>query len=145
MKTHTSLVQKLISRSVTGQGLGLNVHVHTGLTIHLSWNPGVCTVSFQNCIAQHTVQSAVWYAIIRQIRRRGLTGACKCVYGTDTGLERETIEEVCFYTTFAGIRYYCRCKFAFSLEIGKHYRTSIFLTEGCMMLFEAAHIALGER
>jgi len=51
MKTHTSLVQKLISRSVTGQGLGLSAHVHTGLTIQLSWNPGVCTGSYQNCIA----------------------------------------------------------------------------------------------
>jgi hypothetical protein len=43
MKTHTSLVQKLISRSVTGQGLALSVHAHTGLTIHLSKNPGVRT------------------------------------------------------------------------------------------------------
>jgi len=144
MKTYTSLVQKLISRSVTGQGLGLSVHAHTGLTIHLSWNPGVCTGSFQNCIARHTAHSAVWYAIIRQIRRRGLTGVCKCVYGTDTGLERETVDEVCFYTTFAGIRYYCRCKFAFSLEIGEHYRTSTFLKVGCMMLFETAPIRLGE-
>jgi len=118
--------------------------VHTGLTIHLSWNPVVRTGSYQNCTARHTVQSAVWHEIIRQIRRRGLTGVCKCVYGTVTGLEKETIDEVCFYTTFAGIRYYCRCKFAFSFEIGENYRSSIFLTEGCMMLFEAAHIAFGE-
>jgi len=100
--------------------------------------------SYQNCIARHTVQSAVWYAIIRQIRRRCLTGVCRCVYGTDIGLEEETIDEVCFYTTDAGMRYYCRCKYAFSLEIGEHYRTSIFLIEGCMMLFETARIALGE-
>jgi len=147
MKTHTSLVQKLISRSVTGQGLGLSVHAHTGWTIHLAWNPGVCRGTFQNCIARHTIQSAVWYAIIRQIRRRRLTGVCKCVYGVYgiyTGLEEETIDGVCFYTTYAGIRYYCRCKYAFSLEIGEHYRTSIFLTQGCMMLFEAASNALGE-
>jgi len=64
MKTHTSLVEKLISRSVTGQGLGSSVYAHTGLTIHLSWNPGVRTGSFQNCVVRHTVQSAVWYAII---------------------------------------------------------------------------------
>ena len=143
-KKFTSIVQKVISRSITGQGLGLTVHAHTGLTFHLSWNPGVRKGSFQNCIARHTVQSAVWYAIIRQIRRRGLTGVCKCVYGTDMELGEEIIEEVCFYTAYAGIRYYCRCKYAFSLEIGENYRTSIFLTEGCMMLFEAARIALGE-
>jgi len=144
MKTHTSLVQKLISRSVTGQGLGLSIHAHTGWTIHLSWNPGVCTGSFQNCIARHTVQSAVWYAIIRQIRCRRLTGVFKCVYGVDIGLGEEIIDEVCFYTIYAGIRYYRRSKYAFSLEIGENYRTSMFLTEGCMMLFETARTALGQ-
>jgi len=144
MKTHTSLVKKIISHAVTGQGLGLSVHAHTGLTVHLSWNPGVRTGSYQNCIARHTLQSAVWHEIIRQIRRRGLTGVCKCVYGTVTGLEKETIDEVCFYTTFAGITYYCWCKFAFSLEIGENYRSLIFLVEGGMMLFEAVHSALRE-
>ena len=42
------------------------------------------------------------------------------------------------FMTYAGIRYYCRCKFAFSLEIGENYRSSIFLAGG-MMLFEAVH------
>jgi len=107
----------------------------------LSWNPGVRTGSYQNCIARHTVQSVVWHEIIRQIRRKGLTRICKCVYGTVTALEKETIDEVCFYTTYAGIRYYRRRKFAFSLEIGENYRSSIFLAGG-MMLFEAVHSAL---
>jgi len=73
----------------------LSIHAHTGLTIHLSSNPGVRTGSYQNCIARHTVQSAVWHEIIRKIRRRGLTGVCKCVYGTVTGLEKETICCIC--------------------------------------------------
>ena len=73
-KKFTSIVQKVFSRSITGQGLGLSIHAHRGLTIHLSWNPGVSEGSFQNCIARYTVQSAVWRAIIRQIRRRGLSG-----------------------------------------------------------------------
>ena len=73
-KKLTSIIQKIIFRPITGQGLGLSVHAHRGLTIHLSWNPGVSEGSFQNCIARYTVQSAVWRAIIRQIRRRGLSG-----------------------------------------------------------------------
>jgi hypothetical protein len=73
----------------------MSIHAHTGLTIHLSSNPGVRTGSYQNCIARHTVQSALWHEIIRQIRRRGLTGVCKCVYGTVTGLEKETICCIC--------------------------------------------------
>jgi hypothetical protein len=63
------------------------------------------------------------------VRRRGLTGVCKCVYGAVTGYEKETIEEVCFYTAYAGIRYYCQCNYKFSLEIGENYRSSIFLKE----------------
>jgi len=149
-KKFTSIFQKIISRPIAGQGLGLTVHAHRGLTIHLSWNPGVCAGSFQNCIARYTVQSAVWRAIIRQIRRRDLSGVCKCVCGTtlkcedDVGLERGLVEAVCFYTVHEGVWYNCRCKFLFSLEIGEHYRASIFLTDGCMMLFETAYPALGE-
>ena len=100
-KKLTSIVQKIISRPITGQGLGLSVHAHRGLTIHLSWNPGVCAGSFQNCIARYTVQSAMWRAIIRQIRRRFLSGVCKCVYGItlkcndDIGLERGIVEVIC--------------------------------------------------
>jgi hypothetical protein len=144
MKTHTLLVQKLISRSVTGRGLRLSVHAHTGCTIHLSWNPGVRTGSYQNCVARHTIHSGVWHAILRQLRRRGLMGICKCVYGVATGYEKETLDEVCFHTTYAVLRYYCRCKFEFSLEFGENYRSSIFLPEGCMMLFEAVNKSLGQ-
>jgi hypothetical protein len=68
MKTHTSVLQKLISRSVTGRGLWLSVHAQTGWTIHLSWNPGADKGSYQNCIARHTIQSGVWHAIICQLR-----------------------------------------------------------------------------
>jgi len=140
-------IQKAFSRSITGQRLGLSIHAHRGLTIHLSWNPGACEGSFQNCIARYTVQSAVWRAIIRQIRRRGLSGVCKCVYGItlkcndDIGLERGIVEATCLHTVHEGVRYNCRCNILFSLEIGDHYRTSMFLTNGCMMLFEAAHSA----
>ena len=149
-KKFTSIVQKVFSRSITGQGLSLSIHAHRGLTIHLSWNPGVCEGSFRNCIARYTVQFAVWRAIIRQIRRRSLSGVCKCVYGItlkyndDIGLERGIVQAICSYTICKGVWYNCRCNILFSLEIGERYRTSKFLVDGCMMLFEAAHSALKE-
>ena len=149
-KKFTSIIQKLISRPITGQGLGLSVHAHRGLTIHLSWNPGVSAGSFQNCIARYTVQSAVWRAIICQIRRRGFSGVCKCVYGTtlkckdNGGLERGIVQAICSYTIYKGVWYNCQCNISFSLEIGDNYRTSKFLVDGCMMLFEAAHSKLKE-
>jgi predicted negative regulator of RcsB-dependent stress response len=44
----------------------------------------------QSCIARHTIQSAVWHRIIRQIKHGGLTRLCKCVFGTTAGLEEKT-------------------------------------------------------
>jgi hypothetical protein len=46
-KKFTSIVQKVVSRSITGQGLGLTVHAHTGLTFHLSWNQEFVKVLFK--------------------------------------------------------------------------------------------------
>jgi hypothetical protein len=58
--------------------------------------------------------------------QRYITGVCRCVYGADVEPGEEIIDEICFYATYAGIRYYCRCKYAFSLEIGGKYRISVF-------------------
>jgi len=98
MTTHTSIVQNLICRSVTGRGIGLTVHTHAGWTVHASWNSGVDKGNYKNCIARHTLQSGVWYATIRQLRRRSLTGLCKCVYRAVTRYERETLAESYFHT-----------------------------------------------
>ena len=74
----------------------------------------------------------------------------KCVYGItlkcndDIGLERGIVEVICSYTVHEGVWYNCRCNILFSLEIGERYRTSLFLTDGCMMLFDTAYPALGE-
>jgi hypothetical protein len=55
------------------------------------------------------------------------------------GYGKETIDAICFHTHYEGLMYYCRCKFEFSLEFGENYRSSIFLPEGYMLLFEAEH------
>jgi hypothetical protein len=98
MKTQTSTVQKLVSRSVTGQGLRLSIHAHRGLTIHLSWNSGVRSGCYRSCIVRHTIQLAVWHGIIHQLRHRSLRGVCKCVYGTVTGNEKEKLMNFVFIT-----------------------------------------------
>jgi hypothetical protein len=72
MKTHTSIVQKLISRSVTGRGLGIKVHTHSGWTVHVTWSPGAEKGSYNNCIARHTIQSGVWHDMLCQLRRGSL-------------------------------------------------------------------------
>jgi hypothetical protein len=78
VKDYTSVVQKIAFRSLTGRGLGLTVHTQLGLSIHLSWNPSLRTGSYDNCVARHTVQSAVWHEIVRQIRRGDLAELCVC-------------------------------------------------------------------
>jgi len=122
-KKLTTIVQNISSRSISGSELGLTVHAHTGLSsIHLSWNRGVRKGSFKNCIARHTVQSAVWYSILNQIRWGSLKGLCKCVFSTITGYDNKTISEVCFHThprEEIGVEFHCTCQVKFSLEIGE--------------------------
>ena len=149
MTTHTSVIQILASRSVTGRGLGLSVHKHWKQSIHLAWNPvenrkGV----YQNCIARHTIQLGVWYEVERQLRsRKHLTGRCKCIYGTNVGYWKETLDETCYYTcrkTRIGVKFHCRCTVNFSLEFGENYKSSVFLPGGTMILCEAAHKGIGQ-
>ena len=137
-KNCTSIVQITVLHSIYGQRLGLTVHTHGEFLIHLSWNAGPRTGSYENCIARHTKQSAVWYDIINQIRWGGLRRLCRCVFGTVTGYDSRTIKEVCFYTYLKeeiGVEFYCRCQAKFSLEIGENYKRSIFLEDGRMLLF----------
>jgi len=123
-------------------------HTHRGeLLIHSSWSMGFRTGSYGNCIARHTKQLAVWYDFLNRIRWGGLGGLCKCVFGTITGYDNETIDEICFYTCSReeiGVEFHCRCRVKFSLEIGENYKRSIFLIDGRMMLFEFVHSASGE-
>jgi hypothetical protein len=117
----------------------LVVHTHGELVVHLSWNPGFRTGFYESCVARHTKQSAVWYSIVNQIGWRGLGGLCKCVFGTITGHEKETVEEVCFHTYLKEEiweEFHCRCQVNFSLETGEKYRRSMFLEDGRMIPFE---------
>jgi hypothetical protein len=69
---------------------------------------------------------------------------CKCVFGTITGYDNKTIEEVCFHTyprEEVGVEFHCRFRVKFSLEIGENYKRSMFLEDGRMMLFEFVHSA----
>jgi len=91
------------------------------------------------------VQSAVWHEIVRQIRRGGLVGLCKCVFSTIVGFDKKTITNDCFHTAHLEVKFYCRwCRVDFSLEIGENYKSSLFLEDGHMMLFEVTYGASGE-
>jgi len=144
VKDYSSVVQKIVFRSLTGQGLGLTVHTHIGLSFHLSWNPGFRKGSYKNCVARHTVQSPLWRQIVRQLRGGSLVGLCKCVFGTLCWYDDRTIPNVCFHIAQWEVNFYCRCRVDFSLEIGENYKNSIFLEDGRMVLLEVAYGAIGE-
>jgi hypothetical protein len=78
------------------------------------------------------------------LRRGSLKGRCKCVYGAITGYEKQTLDEICFFTYYEELKYYCRCKFGFSLEFGEDFKSSLFLPDGSMLIFEARHKGIGQ-
>jgi hypothetical protein len=69
-----------------------------------------------------------------EARKFNLKGRCKCVYGVTTGYKKQTLDEICFYTYYEELKYYCRCKFGFSLEFGEDFKSSIFLPDGSMLI-----------
>ena len=92
-----SIIQTLNYRTLTGQGLGLSIHRHSGLALHLSWNKGNKTGSYQNCIARECREILLLFEIILPLRKSGLTGLWNCVFGTAIGYSERTVG-ICFYT-----------------------------------------------
>jgi hypothetical protein len=66
------------------------------------------------------------------------------VFGAIVGFDKKIITNVCFYTVHSEIKFYCRCRVDFSLEIEENYKSSLFLEDGHMMLFEVTYGASGE-
>jgi hypothetical protein len=110
-----SIIQKLHHRTLTGQGLGLSIHRHCGLALHLSWNKGNKTGSYQNCIARKCHELPLLFEILLLLRKSSLTGLCKCIFGTHIGYGERTIG-ICFYTEEG---FFCRCQVNFVLEISE--------------------------
>jgi len=111
-----SIVQKLNYRTITGHGLGLNVHRHSGLTLHLSWNKRGKTGEYLNCIARKCCGLPLLLEILLLLKQKGLTSSCNCVLGTAPGTCERTIG-ICFYQFCFFC--FCRCRVNFVLEMTK--------------------------
>ena len=77
---YCSIVERVNYRSLTGQGLGLHVHVHLGSVILLCWNIHNTIGCYKNCIARDSAECNVSYQVWRMLRSRGLDGLCRCCY-----------------------------------------------------------------
>ena len=104
-KFHTSVIHKLSNCALTGQGLGISIHRHTGLEFHFAWNAGVKTGLYQNCIVRQCQEVPLLFEILLPLRRSNLVGLCKCIFGTHIGYDTRTTT-VCYYTDEG---FSCRC------------------------------------
>jgi len=50
IKKRISIVEKVISRSLTGQTLGLTIHNHLKSRIHLCWSNETGTLKYKGCL-----------------------------------------------------------------------------------------------
>ena len=106
-----SIVQKLNYRPLTGQGLGLSIHIHSGLALHLSWDKGDKTGSYRNCIARKCRELPLLFEILLPLRKSGLTGLCKCIFGTAIVYGERNVG-ICLYMEEG---FFCRCQVKFVL------------------------------
>ena len=106
VRFHTSVIHKLNNRALTGQGLGISIHRHTGLEFHLAWNAGAKTGSFKNCIVRRCQEVPLFFEILLPLRKSTLIGLCKCIFGTHIGYDTRTIT-VCYYKEEG---FSCRCR-----------------------------------
>jgi len=75
-----SIIQKVLCRSTTGLGLGLDAHRHLGLVILLFWNTYSTTGCYRNYIARDYGDSVVSTQLYRGFQSGGPHGAYKCCF-----------------------------------------------------------------
>ena len=106
VRFHVSVIHKLNNRVLTGQGLGISIHRHTGLEFHLAWNAGAKRGSYENCIVRRCQEVPLLFEILLPLRKSNLVGLCKCIFGTEIGYDTQTAT-VCYYTEEG---FSCRCR-----------------------------------
>jgi len=75
----TSIFKRLASHSLTGRGLGIDVHGHLPMQLRLYWS----TDSYTNCYSRCLVRSHLEYGenalLLDGLVNGGLVAACKCL------------------------------------------------------------------
>jgi len=97
MNSRSSIVQRLNFCSLTGQGLGLDVHRCSVSTTRLYWNSSSITGCYMNYVGKYEVDFHVSNQCLRLFETFGLHYACSCCYDSPTYLE-DRIGKVCIYT-----------------------------------------------
>ena len=76
---HLSIVDRLIARSVTGQGPQIPVHQHYGYRLHLEWRGSSSRVS-SRFMERRFLMACEAETFCTELCSYGLEGLCTCVY-----------------------------------------------------------------
>ena len=74
----SSIVKKLTSRSITGGGLGIDIHIHTDM-LHLFWKTDGATGCYKKYLERRPLEESEGVLIQHSIARAGLFGARECL------------------------------------------------------------------
>jgi len=97
MNSRSSIVERPNFRSLTGQGLGLNVHSSSVSRIRSYWNMSSITGCYMNYIRMYEVDFYVSNQCLSLFETFGLGVVCSCCYDC-TLYTRDRIGNVCTYT-----------------------------------------------
>ena len=92
-----SIIARLSFRSLTGQGLGLDVHKCSISRNRLYWNMSSITGCYLNYIGRYEVDFHVSNQCLSLFENFGLVGACSCCYDCKS-FAGDGIGKVCIYT-----------------------------------------------
>ena len=97
MNSRSSIVERPNFRSLTGQGLGLNVHSSSVSRIRSYWNMSSITGCYMNYIGRYEVDFLVSNQCLSLFEAFGLAGACSCCYDCALCIGDRN-GKVCIYT-----------------------------------------------
>jgi len=97
MTSRPSIIARLSFRSLTGQGLGLDVHKCSISRNRLYWNMSSITGCYLNYIGRYEVDFHVSNQCLSLFENFGLAGACSCCYDCKS-FAGDGIGKVCIYT-----------------------------------------------
>jgi len=101
MNYHSSIVKSVIFRSITGQKLGVDVHKHLSMEIHLCWSTIIEPDYYKNCIVRRIGTFRDYNEFMSSIRPSSkYNGACVC-YGSVFTMQRNKAK-CCIYTDGRG-------------------------------------------
>jgi hypothetical protein len=75
----TSIIKKLTSRSLTGQGLQIHTHQHIGYKVHLIWHITKKVKESVICMERTFELYGDVYDFCNEIKNGALEGMCSCI------------------------------------------------------------------